>query len=320
MRRVFSTLTGLTLTVLLTVLCLAPSSFAANEKAEDIVAKHLESIGTAQARAAALSRVVEGKADVKLLVGGAGNLEGKSVLVSQGDKLQFMMKFPNNDYRGEQFICDGKKVQVTGTTANHGRSSFGAFVLVNDFILRDGLFGGALSTAWSLENLPEHKAKLSYEGLKKIDGQQLYELRYRPKKSTDVDVRLYFDPQTFHHVMTVYSAVQGAGLGNVDSRFLSAVPADSSKFPVDTAGVTPTGGIVQDSNETLSARQQQTRYRLEEHFSDFQTANGLTLPTHYRIEFTQELQSGKTTVSQWDVTTQEIMNGKGVDPRNFQVK
>src|SRR5215467_2445411 len=114
------------------------------------------------------------------------------------------MKFPSNDYRGEQWICDGNKTQVTATTANMHRSTLGEFLLVQDVILKEGLLGGVLSTAWPLENLNDRKAKLSFEGRKKIDGKDALELRYRPKKSSDLDIRLYFDPETFHHLMTIY--------------------------------------------------------------------------------------------------------------------
>src|SRR5215467_16303670 len=86
------------LCVAVVVLCCI-ASLAADEKPEDIVAKHLDSIGTAQARSAAVSRIVEGKADFKVLIGTSGELQGKSVLVSQGNKLQLQMKFPSNDYR-----------------------------------------------------------------------------------------------------------------------------------------------------------------------------------------------------------------------------
>jgi hypothetical protein len=287
-------------------------------KPEDIVAKHLDSIGTAQARASAKSRVMQGTVDYRLLVGGAGNLDGKAVLVSQDDKLQFMMKLNNNLYRGEQFIFDGDKDVIARTTANQNRSSFGEFVQVQDVVIREGLLGGALSTAWPLYDLGDRKAKLSYEGMKKVDGKDLIELRYKPKKNTDADIFLYFDPQTFQHVETVYSVRVRTQLGSVDPQIANAVSTNSPgnvgpSFPA-------TGGTVGVTNETLSARQQETRYRLEERFSDFESFGGLNLPTHYTIHFTQELGNGRTTVSEWKIVANQISNGTGVDPRNFEVK
>ncbi|MGA9496223.1 MAG: hypothetical protein WBV41_10220, partial [Terriglobales bacterium] len=72
--------------------------------------------------------------------------------------------------------------------------------------------------------------------------------------------------------------------------------------------------------ETAAARQQLTRYRLQEKFSDFKTADGVTLPTHYDIQFTQELQNGKTTLSDWDMKGVDVSNNTPVDARNFEVK
>lgn len=304
--------------ILLLNLNFALPAKAADMKPEDIVAKHLDSVGTAQARAASKSRVVEGTVSYRILVGGAGNLEGKSVLVSQDQKLHFMMKLNNNLYRGEQFIFDGNKDEVSFSTVNQRRSQFGEFVFVQDVVLREGLLGGALSTAWPLYDLNERKPKLSYEGMKKVDGKDLYEVRYRPKKSTDADIFLYFDPETFHHVETVYSIRIRAQLGNIDPTVANAVP---TPFPDNVGPLGPaTGGVVGVTNETATARQQETRYRLEERFSDFKTADGLTLPTHYTIHFSQELGNGRTSVSEWEITASQITSGNGVDPRNFQVK
>ncbi len=303
--------------VLILFLIQAVAGFAADTKPEDVVAKHLDSVGTAQARSAAKSRVMEGTVAYTILVGGAGNLEGKSVLVSQDDKLQFMMKLNNNLYKGEQFIYDGHDYQITRTTANQQRSQFGEFVQVQGVMLKEGLFGGVLSTAWPLYGLDQHKAKLSYQGIKKVDGNDLIELRYSPKKSSNVDISLYFDPQTYRHVETVYFVRQRAQLGNLDPTLANAVPTNDGgigpQFP-------STGGTVGQTNETATARQQESRWRLEEHFSDFKTADGLTLPNKYVLHFTQELGNGRTTVAEWTITANQIMNGNGVDPHNFQLK
>jgi hypothetical protein len=227
-----------------------------------------------------------------------------------------MMKLDNNLYHGEQFIYDGKNYQIARTTANKNRSSLGEFVQVQDVVLREGLWGGVLSTAWPLNDLSAHKAKLTFAGIKKIDGNDVYELRYSPKKSSSVDISLYFDPQTFHHVATVYTLRIQGQLGNIDPQLANAQPTGAEAGPTFPA----TGGVVGQTNETATARQQETRYRLEEHFSDFKTADGLTLPNKYTIHFAQELGSGRTTVNEWTITATQVMNGTGVDPRNFQIK
>ncbi len=79
-----------------------------------------------------------------------------------------MIKLGNNDYRGEQFVTDGDKVSVAATTSNHKWSDLGEFVKAQDQIVREGLLGGELTTAWALLNLAENKAKLNFDGEKKV--------------------------------------------------------------------------------------------------------------------------------------------------------
>ena len=125
---------------------------------------------------------------------------------------------------------------------------------------------------------------------------------------------------------TVYTIRVRAQLGNLDPQTANAVaiPEKSRKNPdgTDLADPVPplTGGVVGETNETATAHQQETRYRLEERFSDFEAFNGLTLPTHYTIQFSQELGNGKTAISEWAITNNHVQNGNGVDERNFQVE
>jgi len=215
-------------------------------------------------------------------------VDGKAVLVSEGKKLQFMMKLPNNLYRGEQFVFDGEKDMVAFSSNQQTRSAFRNFVFVQDAVIREGILGGVLSTAWPLLDLNDRKAKLSFGGLKKIDGRDLYDLRYRPQKNTDLEIHLYFDPQTYRHVETIYSYEVSAGLTR--------------------------GG------EVAAARQYPNRYRLQEKFSDFKTVDGVTFPTHDDIQFSQELQNGRTTLWDWDLKNLDVSNNIGIDARNFEVK
>jgi len=123
-------------------------------------------------------------------------------------------------------------------------------------------------------------------------------LRYKPKKGSDQEIDLFFDQETFRHVLTVYKlTIQ----------------------PTLSRGVTYQGQQVESGDEVQS-RQSETRYRVEERFSDFKTADGLTLPMHYNLHFSRELQSGATSVYDWDVTIANIVDNAQLDPRNFQPK
>ena len=256
-------------------------------KPEEVVSRHLQSLGSAQALSGVKSRAVESTATYKVLTGGALQLSGKAVFASEGRKSRMLLKVAAPRYSGEQFIYDGERANVAATNADKTYSDLGGFTKTQDAPLREGLLGGVLTTAWPLLELENRKAKLGYEGLKNIEGHQLEVIRYRPKKSTDLEILLYFDPETFRHVMTTYQMSIQAGIG---------------------------------ATETQSARQQETRYRIEERFSDFENSDGLTLPFHYELRFTKELQDGSTKLLEWDLTVNRVLNNVSLDPQNFQVK
>jgi hypothetical protein len=118
---------------------------------------------------------------------------------------------------------------------------------------------------------------------------------------------LYFDPETYRHVLTVYSLTAASGLGG---SVLSASDQVGLTTPANNPG----------SDPTQSSRQREIRYTLEERFSEFDATDGLTLPSHYNIHFTEELQNGHTTVYEWDMAATEVSNNMTLDPRNFQIK
>jgi hypothetical protein len=306
------------LVVLCSAFLLVSKVVAANSatNADQVVAQHLDSIASPAVRAGLKTRVAQGPVHYTILVGGAGVLDGKAQMVSDGKKLQLMMKLPNNDYRGEQFIFDGDKDKVAFSSARQSRSPVGNFVFVQDAVIREGLMGGVLTTAWPLFNLDERKAKLSFDGLKKVDGQELYDLRYRPHKNTDLEIHLYFDPQTYHHVETTYSYSSAENFAD-----LSPSTAVGNAPAAGTGGASPSGGSLTGASAELAAgRQYLNRYRLTEKFSDFKTADGVTLPTHYDIQFSQELQNGRTSLTDWDLKGLDVASNVKLDPRNFEVK
>src|SRR5437868_2215795 len=262
---------------------------------EELVSKHLNAIGSKEALSNAKSRAVTGQVEYRILSGGRGGfLDGSSTLLTEGHKLLLYIKLPNNEYRGERFIFDGEKIEIRPATARQQRSLLGEFLHTQDVIIREGLLGGVLSTAWPLLELDERKPKLSYDGMKTVDGQKLLELRYQPRKNTDLNIHLYFDPDSFRHVRTVYTL---------------------TVHPSFVAGA-------RGASETGNARQTESQSRLDEKFSDFKTAEGLTLPTHYVLQYSEELQiraGGGTVVSAWDTKDAAFQQNVSPDPRNFQV-
>jgi hypothetical protein len=281
----------------------------------DLVKQHLNSIGTEQARAAVKSRATEGTVSFQIENASSGRQDGKEVFVSDGGKFVSLLKLPNPNYHGERFVSDGKKTLIAQVKPG-AWSRLGDFVMVHNEILTEGLWGGTLSTGWALAHLDERLAKLQDRGLKKVNGRDLRRVDYIPKKHSDLEIQLYFEPNTFRHVMTVYSMTISPQMGTSD---------------------------------IATARQQETRYRLEERFSDFKSVDGLNLPGRWTIEFTFEngggamagaqdltatvtgeagiipigaagVGAGNSPVSHFEVTITNISNNAQLDPKNFEVK
>jgi hypothetical protein len=237
------------------------------------VAKHLNAIGPAAPLDAIKGWQISGGVTTKVLVGGSGTLDGSVQLTSQGPKNSMVMKFATTNYQGEEFTFDGDKVTI-GHIRPGVRSKLGTFMDSQSQILKEGLLGGVLSTAWPLLDGNVKNAKLSSDGLKKIGDRQLYQLSYSPKKGGgDISIKLYFDPETFRHVMTIY---------------------------------TLTNSVRLSSDQAQNARQTETRIRLEEHFDDFKETSGLMLPTKWELKFSSEGALSGTAASDslviWDST------------------
>jgi len=263
------------------------SASAAKDKsdASEFVQQHLNSIGTNDARAAIKDCVAQGTVVFQILNRGPLTYEGAAVMVSEGDQVATQMKFPTTVYRTEWFVSDGKKTSVAQVIPGRW-TEFGTFVRTHNEILTEGLWGGTLSTAWALSHLDERRARLEDRGVKKVDGVDLHRIDYMPKKNSDLEIQLYFEPETYRHVMTVYQLTVTAPQGR---------------------------------NPNGSGGQQDRVYRLEERFADFKTIDNLTLPTHWKIQFTYGSPSAGN-IDQYDVTETKIQHNISVDAKNFEVK
>lgn len=219
-------------------------------KPEALIAKHLESIGTAEARAAARNRIINGVAEMSLKQGGTGNLVGSALMASEGDKNLLMMAFDRPDYPAERIGYNGQKLSVQAIRPGV-RTPLGEFFRTHEEMFKEGLVGGTLSTSWPLLNVAARSPKLEYGGTKKFDGRLAHELKYTPKKGSSLKIKLFFDAENFRHIRTEYERVIAATMG--------ARPIDS-------------GGRLD------------TRYKVVEEFSDFKEENGLTLPHIYKFE------------------------------------
>lgn len=277
----------LSLFVVVFVVFVCGSTLPAQEKVTvpELVARHLNSIGSAEARARASSRVASGNANFFIRVGGTANLDGTGMMVSAGPKLRFGMRFPIPEYPGEDMASDGNRAS-TGFLPQGGRSALGRFLNSQGAPLREGLLGGALSTAWPLLRIDQLKPQLEYRGLKKIDDNVWHELGYRARKGGgDLKVLLYFHPETWRHLRSKYTFEIGAGIGTRES----------------------------------SNANQESYFSLTEDFDEFRDVDGLTLPHKYRLQYSGEGRGGAS-LQEWTFTVSRISHGEKIEDQIFVIK
>jgi outer membrane lipoprotein-sorting protein len=161
--------------------------------------------------------------------------------------------------------------------------------------MKAGIMGGELSQAWPLLDLAGRKPKLSGGGTKKLGSTEAYEISLVPRGGSDMEIKVYFDTQTFQHVRTEYSLV-----------------------------VRPSVGLTVDSNKS----QQPSRYKMIEEFGDFKKEGDLTLPHTYKITLEMD-RSGNIGVStpnaaavfsfrgNWDMTLDQFGFNQAIPPETF---
>jgi hypothetical protein len=273
------------LNLILALVIVAPVAPVPKVKPEEVVAHYLESLGPAAVREGVKSRIARGTCHLRILEGGTADQPGKAMFVSEGQKSSLDVMFNYNPYPLELVAFDGDHV-VTPYVIPGSRSRLGDFAFVYGLVLREGLLGGPLSTASPLPDVAGRKALLDYNGIKKIDGRELHQIEYRPRKGApEMTIHMYFEPDTFHHVKTVYDVTLSPGVANN--------PDDSARLKI-------------------------ARFRLEETFGDYSTGtDGLTLPKHWTIKLTSEPAQGAVTVWQWEITFTSISQNGAIDASLF---
>ena len=169
-------------------------SLAQKLKTDEVIARHLESIGTEKTRAAIKTRIISGTSQVIFRTAPAGQAVGKAVLASDGMKNLFGMSFPSPVYPREQLGFNGINFMAAFATTGT-RSVLGNFLMTNDVVFKQGLMCGTLSSAWPLLDLQSRQAQVDYVGTRKIDDRLLHELKYKPHASSDLMITLYFESE-----------------------------------------------------------------------------------------------------------------------------
>jgi len=279
-------------------------------KPEELVALHLDSLGPPAARDSRKSCQAVGDGRLAVLAGREmqkRTMEGQSTFLSDGRSFRSALRFPFSDYPREELAYDGKKTYVSQLNPGQ-RSLTGQFLYQYESLLKEGLVGGALSTAWPLLDLDNRKPKLKYEGIKEQFGQKLHSLQYRMRRGgAGVQINLFFDPQSHRHLATIY-------------RIKISDPMTSTP---ETA-----------------PRRGSTKYTLEERFGDFRVVDGLTIPFRWKVRFITQRQGAQVglystgsvdwntwtpdrwerfpfSVLEWEFLFRSIEFNVAIDPKSF---
>lgn len=251
---------------------------------EELIARHLDSIGNEKQRAAITTRIISGTAQVIFRTAPVGQAIGKAVLASENTKQLFGMSFPSPVYPREQLAFNG--VSFVAAFATPGtRSVLGNFLVTNDAIFRQGLICGVLSAGWPLLQDTKRQAIIEYVGTKRIDGSLLHELRYTPRGSSDLKISLYFEPETFRHVRTEYDRTVPAPMGRV---------------------------------EYTNVQEREGRYKMVEDFSLFKGEGGLNLPHLYTIKLSVDTING-TFLAEWTIKLTNFEFNQKIDQSAFEI-
>ena len=254
-------------------------------KPEEIVAKHLEAVGAQLTRESITSRIIAGGVVASFRAPSVGQVPGRAVLFSHGEKNAVGMVFdgvPN--YPHDKFGFDGDDVSTSFIRPGQ-RSTLGDFLITNKSVVRQGLMGGVLSQAWPLWDLESKKPKLESGGTKKVGDRPAYVLKYLPRGGSDLSISLYFDAETFQHVRTEYTRTLAAQMG---------------------------------VNPEASARQRESRYRMVEDFSDFRKEGGLMLPHTYKLMLEGSLPAGSYKMD-WELALTNFAFNQKIDAKAFDV-
>jgi len=278
--------------LLLTIPAITLTSTADDKiKPEQLVAKHLESIGSSEARASLKSLLIKGTSLATLRQGGRGQAEGQALMASQGNMNLISMAFPSAAYPSESVAFDGKK--LTASQIRPGvPTRLAQFLLPDDEVFKEGLMGGTLSASWPLLNLTERNAKLEYAGTRKVGDKELHALKYMPRKGSDLKITLFFSVGTFQHVRTEYERVITAGMPQ-----MIAAPRPQT-----------------DQDQ----RRRDARLKIVEEFSDFRIEGKLNLPHTYKIELSFQSET-KPLLVDWLLSLADFNFNQTLDPKQFRI-
>ena len=292
MRRVYITVRNIEIVkkivfVLLVLLLLDSLVFAQKDKMslEEVISKHLASIGTPEARTAAKSRVMVGQATLASKVGFIGRIGGPAQFASDGNKLLLAIVFNSNDYKYEKLAFDGREISY-GRPFSNELTTLGDFIKAQPSIVKQSILGGVMSSGWILQNLDAKKLKAEYIGQETLSGKAFHKLRIRPPGSGELKIVLYFDVDTFQHRLTQYEYTIQPYLATSDS--------------------------------TENSRAKAQHFSMTEQFSDFKKVGDLVLPLAYSINISNQYEE-RTAELTWTMKFEQVFYNEPLEATVFKV-
>jgi len=222
---------------------------------EDVVAKHLKALGTSDSFAAATERRLEGKSNFRDIRNSMINVSGSAEMTSDTTNFGMFLVFstnPTDFYRQDKIEYNGKKVSVPFASTT-SRSPMGQFLYEFPEVIKSGLFGGTLNAEWAILDRKNKIKKLDFQGFEKVDGIDLIVLRCTISGGTNLRIKLYFHPETYAHVQTIYA-----------------------------------GEIQPPTTLSDEGRVSSIRHVFIEHFAGHTPISGLVIPITHRINYTFE--------------------------------
>ena len=271
--------------LVLFILAIANMYQGALAQKNEIIRKHLDSIGSAEARSVIKDMTVVGSLRYNVLRSGGTGGDGKAVLASDQSRFLVGMSLGIPLYSGENIVFDGKKQRVNFVNSNV-RSYLGDFLYRYPDVISRTLLGGSLTGAWLMYDPGFRNCKIEFDGTKKIDGAEVYAMSVLPKGGSDLEIQIFFDKETYRHVRTTYKRTIGALQGAT----------------VDT-----------------SSQRRGQRQIMTEDFGDFRNEQGLMLPHSYKIYV---LYDGETETKEyeWVMKFNQFLFNQNFEPGIFEIK
>jgi hypothetical protein len=205
-------------------------------------------------------------------------------MASEGNKHLLDMYFGQVNYPFERTAYDGDTTTV-GFLRPGVRSPLGNFLYTYSVLLKTGLVGGTLSSAWPFLNGAEKSLHTELSGKKKLDNIEVYEVKCFPKGGAELSISLFFSTDTYQHIRSIYRRTLQNQIG---------MSVDSAKGTLNT------------------------QYVFTEYFSDFRKESGLVLPHTYNLELSITSDKG-TLTSKWKNTLTQFSFNQNIDPANFRL-